>query len=151
MGSVYRRMLDVLDSCTGNPYLLLKRKISLFYGPSLPCTDLEDILYESFNDDITCSIRKKFCSVLKLKCEKLFTSFLQPSGQFFNPSNVLLDKCKSCPTNNISVERLMGQLDKKITDVPTYDVFNLQSTILFNDNKTDEWIKKNPCQIKKKL
>lgn len=29
----------------------------------------------------------------------------------------------------------MGQLDKKINDVPIYDGFNLQSTILFNDNE----------------
>lgn len=33
----------------------------------------------------------------------------------------------------------MGQLDKKLTNVPSYNVFNLQSIILYNDNETDDW------------
>lgn len=75
---------------------------------------------------------KSFVLFVKLKWDKLFNSFLQPSGQFFNPSNVVLKKCKSCPTSNVSVERLIGQLDKKITDVfLTYKVH-----VLYNDNKT---------------
>lgn len=68
--------------------------------------------------------------------QTFFNSFFQPSGQFFNPSNVVLKKCKSCPTSNVSVERLIGQLDKKITDVfLTYKVH-----VLYNDNKTgNQW------------
>ena len=45
----------------------------------------------------------------------------------------------------------MGQLDKKMNDVPTYDVFNLQSTIIFNDNKTNEWLKRKSLQEKEKV
>lgn len=82
MGSVYRRMLDFLDSCTTNPYLLIKREISLFYGPSLPCSDVEDILYESFNADITCSIIKKFCSLLKVKLKNCLVLFYNHQASF---------------------------------------------------------------------
>lgn len=45
----------------------------------------------------------------------------------------------------------MGQLDKKMNDVPTYDVFNLQRTIIFNDNKSDEWLKRKSLQEKEKV
>lgn len=62
----------------------------------------------------------------------------KPSGQFINPSNVVLEKCKSCSTNNISVERLMGQLDKTVSTLPSFDVFYLTNYNFMNDNETDE-------------
>lgn len=106
-------------------------------------------MYERFNDDIYCSIKVLFC--FKVEIWKTFYFFLQPSGQLFNPSNVVLEKCKSFPKNDISVERLMGQLDKKLTNVPSYNVFNLQSIILYNDNETDDWWKRKSLPDKEKI
>lgn len=90
------------------------------------------LIEKTFCERSPISSKISFVLFVKLKWDKLFNSFLQPSGQFFNPSNVVLKKCKSCPTSNVSVERLIGQLDKKITDVfLTYKVH-----VLYNDNKT---------------
>ena len=125
----------------------------MFYGPFffLPNSDLENVLFSNFYDDLTCSILKKFCMCLKVKCEKLFEFFIQENGRFFNPCEKVLNDCKSCPPNNICVERLMGKLDKKMRDAPTCDIFTVESSVIFNDNRTSEWLKMKAANEKSKI
>lgn len=129
-----QQLVLYIEECSINsffPYLILKKKFIVVW-PILTMYWFK----RHFVKDHLFHHKKSFVLFVKLKWDKLFNSFLQPSGQFFNPSNVVLKKCKSCPTSNVSVERLIGQLDKKITDVfLTYKVH-----VLYNDNKTgNQW------------
>jgi hypothetical protein len=49
--------------------------------------------------------------------QSVIQNFLE-KGNFFNPSETLAKKSESCPPNNISVERVCGELDTKIKQAP---------------------------------
>jgi hypothetical protein len=45
----------------------------------------------------------------------------------------------------------MGKLDKKVRDTPTSDIFTVESSVIFNDNKTGEWLKMKASSEKSKI
>lgn len=53
-------------------------------------------------------------------------------------------------SNNLSVGSLIGQLDKNVSDIPSYDVFNLQHATWYNDIETNEWLKRKSLLVKEK-
>ncbi|CAC5371638.1 unnamed protein product [Mytilus coruscus] len=46
------------------------------------------------------------------KCRNFFTNYL-PGGKYHNPSLKTINESSTCPSNNISLERMMGQLDRQ--------------------------------------
>ena len=80
--------------------------------------------------------------------KKLFSDFLK-GGKYFN-SNVFLDDCSSCPTNNICVERLIGQFDFKLKYACTLTTNIVESSLMFNNNKSYDWLsEKSACEQKR--
>ncbi|XP_062599177.1 uncharacterized protein LOC134260638 [Saccostrea cucullata] len=140
MGSVFQRFLYVLDLFIENPKLALNNEVSLFYGPYFYDEVFEFLLKTSLNDDLTCVFIKRICTVLKSKGSKLFSEFLS-GGKYFNITTTDLPECESCDTNNICIERLMGQLDFKLKASSTSSLNTIESCILYTNNKTDDWLK----------
>ncbi|XP_061163864.1 myb-like protein X [Saccostrea echinata] len=141
MGSVFQRLLYVLDLFIENPILALNNEVSLFYGPYFYDEVFEFLLKTSLNDNLTCVFIKRLCNVLKRKASKLFSEFLS-GGKYFNISGNELKECNSCDTNNICLERLMGQLDFKLKASSTSSLNSIESSILYCNNRTEEWLKK---------
>ena len=54
MGTVYERLVFVLNLFYENPGLALGRKVSLFEGPDFYDEVSEFLFSSSFNDDLTC-------------------------------------------------------------------------------------------------
>jgi hypothetical protein len=45
----------------------------------------------------------------------------------------------------------MGKLDKKMRGTPTSDIFTVESSVIFYDTKTSEWLKMKASSEKSKL
>ncbi|XP_056002923.1 uncharacterized protein LOC125662868 [Ostrea edulis] len=148
MDTVFQRLLFLLNSFYENPSLAMNHELRFFYGPLFNDETAEFLFEMSFNDDLTCVFLKKFSCVLKDKVQKLFSEFLT-GGKYFNVNCEVLKECLSCTSNNISVERIMGQLDFKLHVAPNSNVNNMESQIIFNGNKTNEWLaEKNESEKK---
>ncbi|XP_061177421.1 uncharacterized protein LOC133186202 [Saccostrea echinata] len=139
MGSVYERLLLVLNMFYDDPSLALKQQLRLFYGPQF-YDSVSDYLFDCcLHNDLTTVFLKRLCGVLKTKVEKIFSDFLS-GGKYFNVNPDVLSECSSCISNNICLERLMGQLDFSLKTGPTSSINTIESSIIFNDNKTSEWL-----------
>jgi hypothetical protein len=54
----------------------------------------------------------------------------------------LAKKSESCPPNNISVERVFGELNTKIKQAPNCNISNIEACLMYKNNKTGQWLKK---------
>ncbi|XP_021353981.1 uncharacterized protein LOC110450679 [Mizuhopecten yessoensis] len=143
MGPVYVRLLEVLSSVMENPNLLLTNNIRLFPGPCSPVDDVHTYLLSENVSEFCPMILQKLCHVLKLKGDHLVKDFL-PGGSLNCPSAILVEKSKSCPPHNITVERLMAKVDRSMKCSPNITINTLESNICYTGNKTGEWLKAQP-------
>lgn len=150
MGSVFERFLHVLDLCAKEPILALRQKIRLFEGPELEDTVSDFLFTYPINDDLTCVFIKCLCILLKTKVEKLFSDFLK-DGKYFNVQKSLDLKCSSCPTSNICVEHLMGQVDYYVQPSSMSSNNTVESKLLYVNNKTSEWFNNKSEEEKKDI
>jgi hypothetical protein len=51
-----------------------------------------------------------------------------------------MTKFKSCPPNNITVERLMAKLDSQLKAAPSANVSTIESSVMFRNNQTSSWL-----------
>ena len=114
MGHICYRLIEFLEQCVENTDLLLNSSIRLLEGPenkpSRPSSHL--FVPDASLDDFTLEALYKFvCSMLE-KSKNLFKDFLE-NGIYFSPSDKIILETKSCPSNNISVERLFAKVDNK--------------------------------------
>ena len=104
------------------PHLLITNRLQLVIGPQLePDKDSQSLFEKSSLDGMTQSVLQQLCTVIKDKSKQLFKDFLE-NGNLFNPSETLTNKSESCPPNNISVERVCGELDTKIKQAPNCNI-----------------------------
>ncbi|CAC5413100.1 unnamed protein product [Mytilus coruscus] len=128
MDSIYNRVVEFLTICIDDPQLIIENGIKLFIGMDLPDDGIFSSLLEPSNSDsFTKDIIVKFCTELKLKCVHLFKDFM-PSGKYYKE---VLQTCQSCPSHNISVERLMAKLDNSLINPPTYNTNSMDSVIMY--------------------
>ncbi|CAC5381640.1 unnamed protein product [Mytilus coruscus] len=73
------------------------------------------------------------------KAKTLFSDFLY-GGKFYNADDDLKTTARTCPSNNITVERLMGKLDSAIKQCPNSSVGDIETKIVYNNNKTQTWL-----------
>ncbi|VDI46901.1 Hypothetical predicted protein [Mytilus galloprovincialis] len=59
-----------------------------------------------------------------------------------------MESTKSCPSNNISVERVFGQLDAELKRAPHCSLRTVESKLLYKNNKTAEWLKEKKSRKK---
>ncbi|CAC5417044.1 unnamed protein product [Mytilus coruscus] len=48
---------------------------------------------------------------------------------------------KSCPANNITLERLMAQIDRQKTIAPNTSISTINSKLMFKNNGTADWLR----------
>ena len=101
----------------------------------LLCTVIKDK-----SKHMTQSVLQQLCTVIKDKSKQLFKDFLE-NGKFCNPSETLAKKSESCPPNNISVERVFGELDTKIKQAPNCNISNIEACLMYKNNNTGQWLK----------
>ena len=71
-----------------------------------------------------------------------------PGGSFSSPSDELLAEARHVPKTNRFGESVFGVLDGLMIERPGATTLNLESTIMYNMNKTDEWIASLPSTEK---
>ncbi|CAC5413893.1 unnamed protein product [Mytilus coruscus] len=127
MGYMYTRLIDVLDNIVKSPSLLYNN-IKLFFGSEKDCHDIQDIFKVDENRNKTYLFISKLCYVIMEKAKKLFSDFLY-GGKFYNADDDLKTTARTCPSNNITVERLMGKLDSAIKQSPNSSVGAIETKI----------------------
>lgn len=141
MNTTYNKIINILETSITDPTLLLHNKTSLSDKP-VPTTKPENsclFVPSTDYDDLTTVAIKRFSSCLLEKCKILFKDFL-PGGQYHNPSESVLQKNKSCPANNISVERVFGHLDQKMRFCPNMSTPAVEGSVMYSVNKTQNWL-----------
>jgi hypothetical protein len=109
IGSIYEQLIDLLTNGANSPHLFIANMLQLVIGPQLePDKDSQSLFKKSSFDGMTQSVIQDFLE----------------NGNFFNPSETLAKKSESCPPNNISVERVCGELDTKIKQAPNCNISN---------------------------
>ena len=101
----------------------------------------------SFEKGLVSELLVEMFNSIRDKSQKLFKDFL-PDNKFFSPSTELYNISNSCPTNNITLEKLMAQVDRSVSHAPNANVKTIESKILFNDNETDSWLKSKTAEEK---
>ena len=120
---------------------MITNRLQLVIGPQLEPDKVSQSLFEKSSlDDMTQSVLQQLCTVIKNKSKQLFKDFLE-NGKFCNPSETLGKKSESCPPNNISVERVFGELDTKIKQPPNCNISNIEACLMYKNNKTGQWLK----------
>ena len=71
-----------------------------------------------------------------------------PGGKYFAPNNETRSDLQNCPTTNIVSERDFAQYDQKLTQKPTFSDIAVCGVIMFNNNKSEDWLdKKSKLEI----
>ena len=71
-----------------------------------------------------------------------------PGGKYFAPNNETRSDLQNCPTTNIVSERDFAQYDQKLTQKPTFSDIAVCGVIMFNNNKSKDWLdKKSKLEI----
>ncbi|CAC5408002.1 unnamed protein product [Mytilus coruscus] len=75
------------------------------------------------------------------KANKLFSDFLY-GGTFYNADDDLktTSTARTCPSNNITVEQLIGKLESAIKQSPNSSVGAIETKVVYNNNKTQTWL-----------
>ena len=81
------------------------------------------------------SLLKRFGTKLREKCSALFKDFI-PSDKYFEPTQTLIESSETCPSNNISVERVSGKLDSELHRAPHCSLRTIESKIIYTNNST---------------
>ena len=69
-------------------------------------------------------------------------------GKYFASNNKTRSDLQNCPTTNIVSERDFAQYDQKLTQKPTFSDIAVCGVIMFNNNKSEDWLdKKSKLEI----
>ena len=140
MQPIYESLVQLLETVSANPNFLLQNSLHLLPGPVSPPDLVTQSLFSSTSTDtVTQSLLKRFCTKLREKCSTLFKDFL-PSGKYFEPTQTLIESSETCPSNNISVERVFGKLDSELHRTPHCSLRTFESKIISTNNSTASWL-----------
>ena len=139
MGPVYNRLVDCLDKWAKDIEPLLEGKEYLNINEMPVHGDHAYLFKETEEQELVKKVLKEMCIVLSEKSRKLFDEFLK-DGKFCSPIEDQINKAKSCPSHNISMERLMAQTDRSMSMAPNSNKSTRESKIIYTENKTGEWI-----------
>ncbi|CAC5419301.1 unnamed protein product [Mytilus coruscus] len=140
MATTYNTLVDELEKIVKNPALLLDTEYIMFPGhPSEISTFNMAVLKPlvAYSTVIEC-LGQMALSILS-KCRKFFTNYL-PGGKYHNPSLKTINESSTCPSNNISLERMMGQLDRQKTISPNISLTTINAKLMLKNNKTMAWL-----------
>ncbi|XP_053388677.1 uncharacterized protein LOC128551786 [Mercenaria mercenaria] len=144
MDGLCNRLVDLLSTAKQNPHLLLCNSISLLYGPCVrQSNEICECLFLPSDslDSLTSIVLARLCKVLHAKCEHIFKDYLK-HGKYYSTSEDITKQAKTCPTNNITVERLMAKVDSNLRNSPNIDIPNLESRVMYKKNETESWLSK---------
>lgn len=60
--------------------------------------------------------------------------------KYFDPSENFVQQSKSCPPNNITVERIMTRVDCQIKHGPNINITTIENSVMFRNNDTVDWL-----------
>ena len=103
--------------------------------------NLYDALFQIQNDELDRPtlvalqiIMGYFCLPVARQMEEVF------HGKLHNPSEELRNEVAMAPTTNSVSERVFGSFDRYMGEKPNATTLNMESTTLFETNKTSSWL-----------
>ncbi|CAC5365446.1 unnamed protein product [Mytilus coruscus] len=117
MTTTYNTLVDELEKIITNPALLLDTEYIMFPGHTTEISNFNMAVLKplvAYSTVIEC-LGQMALSILN-KCKKFFTNYLPGAGgKYHCPSLKTINESLTCPSNNISLKRMMGQLDRQKT------------------------------------
>ncbi|CAC5425353.1 unnamed protein product [Mytilus coruscus] len=158
MSSVYNQLITGLEKISEKPQLIFDKNLNIFSLQHLETKktakpDLDYTIFEQTetnNRDIVLEAVQLICCNLSTKSKKLFCDFLN-GGKYSNPSEEMILTSKSCPANNITLERLMAQIDRQKTIAPNTSISTINSKLMFKNNGTADWLREKTEEQKNTL
>ncbi|CAC5381759.1 unnamed protein product [Mytilus coruscus] len=140
MATTYNTLVDELEKIVKNPALLLDTEYIMFPGhpPEISTFNMAVLKPLVVYSTVIECLGQMALSILS-KCRKFFTNYL-PGGKYHNPSLKTINESSTCPSNNISLERMMGQLDHQKTISPNISLTTINAKLMLKNNKTMEWL-----------
>ena len=111
--------------------------INMYMRKVVRMTVSKSLFSAESTDEETCSNIRHLSLVILEKCKHLLKDFLG-DGVHSSPSAVDIQNAKSCPEDNITVERLMAKLDSHLKSSPTCSTNSIESIVIYQKIKTDE-------------
>jgi hypothetical protein len=141
MGPHYNTLLTGLQSWSEDASPLLCAETRLFGDRQQQRDDrVSRALFDCTDSDIVVKdILQRMCGALRTKAMKLFSDHIE-GGKYYQPSQDLIKSSSSCPSNNITTERLMAQLDSSICRAPSTSQDTRESKLMFRNNKCSAWL-----------
>ena len=122
------------------PTLLFDQKPG-FSDADIHKDNLHDALFQIQNDELDRLtlvaleiIMGYFCLTVARQMEEVL------HGKLYNPSEELRNEVAMAPATNSVSERVFGSFDRYTREKPNATTLNLESTILFETNKTSSWL-----------
>ncbi|CAC5356077.1 unnamed protein product [Mytilus coruscus] len=112
--------------------------------------DLDDKIFEqteTSNRDTVLEAVQLISSNLLTKSKKFFGDYLN-GGKYSNQSKEMILTPKSCPANNITLERRIAQIDRRKTIAPNTSISTINSKLMFRNNRAADWLKEKPEEQK---
>lgn len=64
-----------------------------------------------------------------------------PGGKYWSPPDDIRDETRNCPRTNVISERDFASYDRCLSMKPTLSTISACGIIMFNNNRTGEWLK----------
>ena len=109
-------------------------------------------LFKTSANELLESLTRECLEVMCITCSIMVQSQLKdqlPGGKYYQPSEEVLAETRNCPTTNVLSERDFAAYDRHLRMKPNLSTVAATGVIMFNNNKTLEWLNdKTPEEIK---
>lgn len=68
----------------------------------------------------------------------------------YEPDGSIIIGSETCAPNNITVDRSIAKLNTSIKSSPNSNAYSMENTIMFRNNKTNEWLH-SKCESDKNI
>ncbi|CAG2186674.1 unnamed protein product [Mytilus edulis] len=142
MKPVYNTLVEELEKIVNKPAILLDNDYQIFTVDNLKISDFcQGVLKPLDENSIVLQCISKMASGILGKCQNFFKDYL-PEGKYHCPSENTKKETLTCPSNNIALERMMGQLDRQKTISPNINTSTINTKLMMKITKWKGWVGK---------
>ena len=144
LNSMWKELVDFpeYNSNTRNAQSLLSG-VTIFDETLITKDLMYEKLFEQSGDSELNTLTIEALTMINCTCLLMVRSQLKdqlPGGKYYNPSLSVRKDLEHCPTTNIVSERDFAQFDQKLTQKPTLSTIAACGLVMFNNNKTSDWL-----------
>ena len=142
LNDMWANLLGFLEANSKDANRLLE-EATIFDESYIKKDEIYVELFTATNDPLLDTLTIECLEVISCTCSLMVKSQLHdqlPGGKYENPSASIREGISNCPRTNMISERDFAQFDQKLTQKPTISTIAACGVIMFNNNKTSDWL-----------